>query len=43
MLSQANQKLIRQLRQKKFREKTGLFIAEGEKIVSEALRELKNN
>ena len=38
MLSQANQKLIRQLRQKKFREKTGLFIAEGEKIVSEALQ-----
>ncbi len=38
MLSQANQKLIRQLRQKKFREKTGLYIAEGEKIVSEALQ-----
>ncbi len=38
MLSQSNQKLIRQLRQKKFREKTGLFIVEGEKIVSEALQ-----
>jgi len=38
MLSQANQKLIRQLRQKKFRNKTGLYIAEGEKIVSEALQ-----
>ncbi|MCD6367073.1 MAG: RNA methyltransferase [Bacteroidales bacterium] len=30
--------MIRQLGQKKFREKTGLFIAEGEKIVSEALQ-----
>jgi len=38
MLSQANQKLIRQLRQKKFRNKTGFYIAEGEKIVPEALQ-----
>ncbi len=38
MLSQSNLKLIRQLGQKKFREKTGLFIAEGEKIVGEALK-----
>lgn len=38
MLSQGNKKLIRQLSQKKAREKTGLFIAEGEKIVSEALQ-----
>ena len=39
MLSQNNLKLIRQLRQKKYREKTGLFIAEGEKIVTEALQQ----
>ncbi len=38
MLSQNNKKLIRQLKQKKYREQTGLYIAEGEKIVSEALQ-----
>jgi len=41
MLSQGNKKLIRKLYQKKYRDKTGLFIIEGEKIVSESLQNSK--
>ena len=37
MLSKAKQKYIIQLHQKKFREREGLFIAEGKKIVEEIL------
>lgn len=37
-LSHNQQKLIRSLARKKGREETGLFIAEGEKLVAEALR-----
>ena len=37
MLSQSNRKLLRQLSQKKYRDSLGLFIVEGEKMVSEAI------
>ena len=38
MLSANEIKLVRSLSEKKFRDKTGLFIAEGEKMTDEALR-----
>lgn len=37
MISNAEIKLIRSLREKKFREENGLFVVEGEKMVQEAL------
>ena len=37
MLSKNQQKLIRQLSQKKYRQQSGLFVAEGEKVVYELL------
>ena len=37
MLSKNQQKLIRQLSQKKYRQQSGLFVAEGEKVVNELL------
>ena len=37
MLSKNQQKLIRQLTRKKYRQETGLFVAEGEKLVNELL------
>ncbi len=38
MLTAAEIKLIKSLKDKKFREETGLFVVEGEKMVDEALR-----
>ena len=37
MISSAQIKLIRSLKDKKFRDRYGLFVVEGEKLVSEAL------
>ena len=37
MLSKNQQKHIRQLSRKKYRQESGLFIAEGEKLVNELL------
>lgn len=39
MISKNQQKMVRQLEQKKFRKKEGLFVAEGPKVVSDLLRE----
>lgn len=38
MVSKSQFKLIRSLQQKKFREKTGLFVAEGPKLIGDLLR-----
>ena len=38
MLTAAEIKLIKSLKDKKFREETGLFVVEGEKMVAEVLK-----